>query len=206
MKQIIIRQHQLNVLFVKTKNKHSYIYFNDGYIEIRLSLYQTEKDAIKYLERNIDYIIKNVTKKEYLKQKELSMKQLIFGKEKTKDQRELEKTFPSYKWKYYLNNLLKQELERLINKYHNNPYIDITNVVIKIKDMKSRYGSCNSKTRRISINSTLIHYDKKIIEYVFLHEITHLVVQNHSQQFYNLLSKLCPHHRQLRRQLKYYKE
>ena len=42
----------------------------------------------------------------------------------------------------------------------------------------------------------------KYIEYVFLHEITHLLVQNHSKDYYNLFEKLCPNYKQTRNELK----
>ena len=39
-------------------------------------------------------------------------------------------------------------------------------------------------------------------EYVFLHEIAHLVYPNHSKDYYNLLEKLCPNYKEVRKELK----
>jgi len=90
----------------------------------------------------------------------------------------------------------------LIEKYQNNPFVDIDNVNYRFSFMKSRYGSCNAIKRKINLNLHLLKLDKKFTEYIFLHEITHLKIQNHSSDFYDLLSKLCHNYKDLRKQLR----
>ena len=57
--------------------------------------------------------------------------------------------------------------------------------------MKKRWGSC-SKDGKIYLNLELIKAPKKCIEYVIIHELCHLSHLNHSNAFYNLLSKVYP--------------
>lgn len=108
--------------------------------------------------------------------------------------------------KIFLKNLSKilllKELNYLTKKHTHNGIINIEKISLKTRYMKSRYGSCNQKKRNININLFLLHYDKKFLEYVFLHEITHLKVPNHSQSFYDTFQKLCPDYIKLRRTLK----
>jgi len=94
------------------------------------------------------------------------------------------------------------QLNNLKEKYIDNQYIDIKNITFGTRYTKSRFGSCNSKTHKININLDLIHYDKKFLEYIFLHEITHINVQNHSKDFYTLFNKLSPNYKQTRLELK----
>ena len=58
---------------------------------------------------------------------------------------------------------------------------------IKIKKMKSRWGSCKVTTKDITINSNLAKYDPICIEYVFCHEIAHIKYPNHSKSFHDFI-------------------
>jgi len=59
---------------------------------------------------------------------------------------------------------------------------------IKIRQMKTRWGSCNPYKSYINLNIELIKKPKICIEYVVFHELVHLIYPNHSQEFYNYLS------------------
>ena len=63
---------------------------------------------------------------------------------------------------------------------------------ICIREMKTRWGSCNSAKGHINLNLKLIEKPTECIEYVVFHELAHLVHADHSPQFYNFLSLLMP--------------
>jgi len=63
---------------------------------------------------------------------------------------------------------------------------------VKIREMKTRWGSCNPSKGYINLNSELIKKPKKCIEYVIFHELSHLVHINHNKQFYNFMSVYMP--------------
>jgi predicted metal-dependent hydrolase len=79
---------------------------------------------------------------------------------------------------------------KLIKKYH--PYINKPINKIRIKKMTTRWGSCNYKKGYINLNLYLIKKDIKFIEYVILHELTHLIYPNHSKDFYNFIRNIMP--------------
>lgn len=63
---------------------------------------------------------------------------------------------------------------------------------LRIKDLKSQWGNCYHKRNLITLNLRLAVYDINVIKSVVYHEYCHFVYQNHSKDFYNLLSKVCP--------------
>jgi predicted metal-dependent hydrolase len=73
---------------------------------------------------------------------------------------------------------------------------------ITIRDMVSRWGSCNPKTASITLNLRLIRHDPACLRYVLIHELVHLYEPSHNQRFQDLMTRFCPEWKQLRRQLK----
>ena len=63
---------------------------------------------------------------------------------------------------------------------------------VKIRDMKSRWGSCTPAENSITLNRKLIHYPFEFIEYVVLHEFVHFIQPNHSKAFYNIIENYMP--------------
>lgn len=63
---------------------------------------------------------------------------------------------------------------------------------VKLRDMKSRWGSCTPAKNSITLNRKLIHYPFEFIEYVVLHEFVHFIQPNHSKAFYNIIENYMP--------------
>ncbi|MDP3267482.1 MAG: SprT family zinc-dependent metalloprotease [Legionella sp.] len=61
-----------------------------------------------------------------------------------------------------------------------------------IKKMKTRWGSCNTRTHRIWLNLSLIKKHPKCLEYVLVHELVHLLEASHNQRFYALMNQFMP--------------
>ncbi|HHU50155.1 MAG: M48 family metallopeptidase [Caldicoprobacterales bacterium] len=63
---------------------------------------------------------------------------------------------------------------------------------IKIREMKSRWGSCHRDAGLIVLNSELIKTPKHCIDYVVLHELIHFKFKYHDNEFYTFLTSLMP--------------
>lgn len=61
-----------------------------------------------------------------------------------------------------------------------------------IKKMKSRWGSCNTRTKRICLNLNLMKNPPECLEYVLVHELVHLLEPSHNARFYQLMGRFMP--------------
>lgn len=68
---------------------------------------------------------------------------------------------------------------------------NITKPEIEIKWMAKRWGSC-TRNGKITLNTELVKAPKACIEYVMVHELCHLVIRNHTKDFYDLQAKIFP--------------
>lgn len=63
---------------------------------------------------------------------------------------------------------------------------------LRIRSMRSRWGSCMPGKGVITLNRQLLAAPRACIEYVVMHEFCHFIHPNHSKQFYQLLASLLP--------------
>lgn len=75
---------------------------------------------------------------------------------------------------------------------------------ISFRYMKRRWGSCYG-SGKIIFNKFLKFLPKELIEYVVIHEVCHLKIQNHGKEFWLLVKKLCPNFAERERLLCAYK-
>ena len=99
------------------------------------------------------------------------------------------------KLKKWFLEVLKRRTDYYAKLMHAPAYL------VKLRKMKSRYGSNNRRAKTITYSLTLIHYSLEIIDSVVIHELTHCFVYDHSDNFYRLLYKYCPNYDTLRKKL-----
>lgn len=71
----------------------------------------------------------------------------------------------------------------------------------KFRRMKTIWGSCHTGKRMITYNTELARVPDELIEYVVVHELTHLKAANHGSRFYALMDMRLPGWKILRRKL-----
>ena len=79
--------------------------------------------------------------------------------------------------------------------------IGVTVNQVRIKKMKTKWGTCNPEAKRIWINLELVKKPRECLEYVIVHELVHLLEKNHSKRFKELMDKYLPKWRTYKRQL-----
>lgn len=75
---------------------------------------------------------------------------------------------------------------------------------IKIKALKSRWGSCNNH-KEIVLSCYLMNLPEHLIDYVILHELTHTLVMEHGKVFWQTMEKYDAKTNLLRKEIKQYK-
>ena len=68
-----------------------------------------------------------------------------------------------------------------------------------IKRMKTKWGSCNAKDRRIWVNLELAKKPHACLEYLVVHELVHMLVRKHNEQFTALMDLHLPRWRHTRK-------
>lgn len=69
--------------------------------------------------------------------------------------------------------------------------MDVIPSKLVIKDLKSIWGSCTSKNV-ININWKIIMAPLAVVDYLVVHELTHIKIKNHSKQFWNMAESIYP--------------
>lgn len=94
---------------------------------------------------------------------------------------------------------LRAELPTLVAKWEGR--IGVRVAEVRIKKMKTQWGSCNSAARRIWLNLELAKKPTSCLEYVLVHEMVHLCERHHNERFRALIDRLMPNWQLIREEL-----
>ena len=125
----------------------------------------------------------------------LNKKGITFGEEKVF----VDQSFNLDKW-------YKKEAEKVfqieLDKMYNNFVYKIPYPSLSIRKMKTRWGVCNIKTHKVTLNLELIKKDIKYLDYVIVHELSHLLYANHSKAFWDCVGENYRDYKKIRKELK----
>ncbi|MGM0665749.1 MAG: M48 family metallopeptidase [Bacteroidota bacterium] len=85
---------------------------------------------------------------------------------------------------------IKARIPGLKEKWEARMHLNVSEV--RIRKMKTKWGTCNVRDRRIWLNLELAKYSDSILEYIFVHEMVHLLERKHNSRFYSLMDKYLP--------------
>ena len=206
--EIEIDEKKYEVEIIRKNNKNTYVRVKDGRIIVNTNYLTSKGSIIKLIEDNKKSILKMITRDEKKSNREENF--YYFGKKYDViygfNEMEItdnkiyvldKKTMD----KFIDNNIKNIYLERL-NYWYNlfEEKIPVPN--LKIRKMTSRWGVCNIKNHNITLNYQLCKYDMCCLDYVIVHELSHLVYPNHSSDFWNLVGKYYPKYKECRKMLK----
>lgn len=94
---------------------------------------------------------------------------------------------------------LKMRIPQLIEKWE--PVMNVQVREWKVKNMKTRWGTCNTGAQRIWLNLQLAKKKPECLEYVVVHEMTHLLERNHNERFWGFMDMFLPEWRTIKAEL-----
>jgi hypothetical protein len=176
----VLHWEELSILLIQKRIKNIYLVIKPGgIIEVRAPLNMNLATIKKFIESKSGWILKH-KKMSDVKSNPDSLKLLPSEKKDLK-----EKLLP----------ILKSYLSTWQRK------MKTPSVEIKIRWMKTRWGTCNPWKKIITFNLALANKPKDCIEYVVVHELAHLFERKHNTRYYRILDQFLPNHRELRKKL-----
>jgi predicted metal-dependent hydrolase len=94
---------------------------------------------------------------------------------------------------------LRKVIKNMMPKWQKN--IGVQPNVLAIKRMRTRWGTCNTDNKKITLNLELIKKPINHIEYILVHELLHLVERRHNKIFYSMMNEYIPKWKSIRQEL-----
>lgn len=210
MKLVVDDKNYDIVIEKKLSNRNTYIRVKkDLTIYVTTNKFTSDRAIEKLIEDNYDKIIKMIntqSKKNtnndgfyYLGKKYdiiyVEYCDISFGNDKVF----LNRNFDIYKWyKKQAKEIFLERFNLMYNKFSRKiPYPEL-----KIRKMTSRWGVCNTRLKTITLNLELIKRDIKYLDYVIVHELSHLIYGDHSSRFWSLVEDNMEDYKEIRKEMR----
>ena len=188
---------------IKKNNKNTYIRIKeDSTIYVTTNYLVTKRQIKNILDNNIEFLRKALKK---VKRRKEKASQFYYLNKKYDiiysafDKVEIDEDKIYCKNEITLNKWLKNKMSEIylerLNINYNLFEEDIPYPKLKIRNMKTRWGVCNKRDNSITLNSKLIKYSLNEIDYVIIHELSHLVHFDHSKEFWKTVQKYMPNYK-----------
>lgn len=202
---------EYSVEIIRKNNKNIYIRVREDLtIYVTASYFTTKNQIIRLLDMNQTSLRKMIASKKQHKPEDGKISflgtsydvifsnlfdtvELLDGKIYVKNQKELQKWYTKQ-----MKTIYEQRYYELYHMFEEN----ISCPPLKFCNMKTRWGVCNRKSHTITLNTRLIEYPLCCLDYVIVHELSHLVHFNHSKEFWSVVEKYCPDYKKIRKILK----
>lgn len=182
--EIEVDSNTIHVSRKKIKNMYLRIKKDDARIEVSAPLKMKDAQIIAFIKSRRDWINDAKARAEKLMEKENDIPVLAPFQERE------------------LRYALKKRIEELIARWE--PVMHVKSNGFTIKKMKTRWGSCNVRTHHMTFNLALAHIPYECLEYVVVHELSHLIEPSHNERFWRTMETYLPDAKLRRKKLKGY--
>lgn len=184
----------MQTLIEKSKRKTiSITIINDKVIKVKAPLSMGDSEINKFIESKRNWIEKNVicVQKNNSEFSEILNynRAFLYGNEID---------YSSQYKKSYISEAKKYLSKRIVYLAEVNGFKYNS---VNIREFKSKWGSC-SADKNILLNARLVMLNKRVIDYVIMHELCHTVYMNHKTNFHRLLSSFFSDEKEIKLYLK----
>ncbi len=197
------------VAIIRKNNKNTYIRIKNSTIEVSTHYFVTKKQILDLLGKNESSIRRMITKcqqKQEKQEKFTYLGQCYDIIMMPTDEVEIAGHHIYTSSEEQLNQWYQKQMKEIFETYYQMCYQKFKENIpfyrLRIRKMKTRWGVCNRKSKTITLNSELLHYERDAIIYVIIHELSHLIHFNHSREFWNTVETYCPKYKEMRKILK----
>lgn len=184
MKTIFIRGIPVRLERRRIKNINLYIRPPHGDVLVTIPMRVSETQVMRFLSEKEDWIIRHrermiTNEKEHLEDGLRTMTDRSVTAEESAR--------------------LKEQIARFAGKWE--PVMGVHCERWTIRDMKSRWGSCTVAKKTIRLNLQLAKKPEECVEYVIVHELTHLLEPSHNERFHAYMKTFLPDYKERKRRL-----
>ena len=199
--EIIIEKKKIKNTYIRVKEDLK-IYVSTSYLTPNIFIKNLIKNNEKSIIRMIDLQEKKQNKKDgyYFLGRKLNIIKTDINKTYLEDDNLYVKTKEDItKWyNKQVKKVFKERLDTIYNTFTENiPYPKLV-----VRKMSTRWGVCNKKLEKVTLNYNLIYMDRKYLDYVIVHELSHFIHFDHSKEFWKLVSENEPNYKQIRKEMR----
>jgi predicted metal-dependent hydrolase len=160
---------------------------------------QDREKPREFLERESHYVwgkryLLTVSERDQAPHVELTPSQMLLSVRPGTDEARRERIVEAW-----YREQVKSAVPPLLAKWE--PVLGVEVERVFVQRMKTKWGSCNTATGSIRLNTDLAKKPRQCLEYVVVHEMVHLLEPTHNARFVSLMDRLMPHWRVYREQL-----
>ncbi|MDD5287398.1 MAG: SprT family zinc-dependent metalloprotease [Desulfuromonadaceae bacterium] len=226
MHQIIVSGITINVVRKRIKNLHLGVYPPDGRVRVAAPLLVNDEAVRLFVIKKLAWIKRHQAK--FAGQERQSVRKCVSGESHyfqgrryrlnvihhngharivirnstTMDMYVKEGTDADYRKRVlsaWYRQQIKGQIPALIEKWE--PIMGVAVAEWGVKQMKTKWGTCSIKARRIWLNLELVKKPVHSLEYIVVHEMAHLLEKHHNDRFKALMDQFLPQWRQYREEL-----
>lgn len=105
----------------------------------------------------------------------------------------------SKQWKECAMEVFRFSVDKYLSMFEKGQLPDFE---IKGRSMKTVWGTCNVRSKVITLNWELLNFTEECIDYVVLHEMCHFLDLRHDKKFYGEIEKKMPDYKRVIRLMK----
>ena len=199
--EIVIEKKKIKNTYNKEKDDLK-IYVSTSYLTPKFAIKKLVSDSEKQIIKKIEIKENKKSKKDdyYLLGNKINVVKTNLTKSYFDGETLYVRTKEDIK-KWYdkqVKKVFKERLDTIYNTFTENvPYPKLV-----IRNMKTRWGVCNKKLEKITLKYNLIYMDRKYLDYVIVHELSHFIHFDHSREFWKLVGENEPNYKQIRKEMR----